>query len=83
MSGNMTKEDASRIQSTQQWQRKLMELLQQAKGEKDMSSSGFAARAQSAGDRTSTAGATTAAQGTGSAGNTTSGNAGQADANKK
>ncbi|KAF7855380.1 hypothetical protein EAF04_010123 [Stromatinia cepivora] len=69
MSGKMTKEDASRIQATQ------------ASGGKDMSSSGFAARAQSAGDRNNNVGGT-AAQDTG-AGDTGGGNAGQAGPNKK
>ncbi|KAK2058369.1 hypothetical protein LY76DRAFT_646238 [Colletotrichum caudatum] len=45
MSGKMTKDDASRIQSTQ------------AQGGKDMSSGGFAARAQGAGDRNANANA--------------------------
>ncbi|EFQ35195.1 uncharacterized protein GLRG_10339 [Colletotrichum graminicola M1.001] len=45
MSGKMTKEDAARIQSAQ------------AQGGKDMSSGGFAARAQSAGDRNANANA--------------------------
>ncbi|TGO67695.1 hypothetical protein BOTNAR_0037g00320 [Botryotinia narcissicola] len=61
----MTKDDASRIQSTQ------------AQGGKDMSSSGFAARAQGAGDRNANAGGAAAGQGTGG------GNAGQAGTNKK
>ncbi|KAF5121111.1 hypothetical protein E5D57_013447 [Metarhizium anisopliae] len=44
MPGNqMTKSDSSRIQSSQS--------PEQAKGGNDMSSGGFAARAQSAGDR--------------------------------
>jgi len=51
----MTKEDASRIQSSQ------------AQGGKDMSSSGFASRAQSAGDRNTNA----------AAGQTNSGSGGQ------
>ncbi|KAF7540877.1 hypothetical protein G7054_g1048 [Neopestalotiopsis clavispora] len=55
----MTKADSERIQSGQ------------ALGGKDMSSGGFAARAQAAGDRNAAAGG----QGTGSAGgNTGSGN---------
>ncbi|KAK2013662.1 hypothetical protein LZ32DRAFT_657751 [Colletotrichum eremochloae] len=45
MSGKMTKEDASRIQSTQ------------AQGGKDMSPGGFAARAQGAADRNANANA--------------------------
>ncbi|KAF7946150.1 hypothetical protein EAE96_009153 [Botrytis aclada] len=53
MPAQMTKEDASRIQSTQ------------AQGGKDMSSLGFAARAQSAGDRNANVGGPAAAgQGT-------------------
>ncbi|CAF9904685.1 MAG: hypothetical protein GOMPHAMPRED_002916 [Gomphillus americanus] len=43
----MTKSDSSRVQSSQ------------AKGGKDMSSSGFAARAQSAGDRNGNIGSST------------------------
>ncbi|KAK1595110.1 uncharacterized protein LY79DRAFT_668305 [Colletotrichum navitas] len=50
MSGKMTKSDASRIQSAQ------------AQGGKDMSSGGFAARAQSAGDRNANANAGGGAQ---------------------
>ncbi|KAK1965797.1 hypothetical protein LY78DRAFT_681413 [Colletotrichum sublineola] len=50
MSGKMTKEDASRIQSTQ------------AQGGKDMSSGGFAARAQGAADRNANANAGGGAQ---------------------
>ncbi|KXH52982.1 hypothetical protein CSAL01_13584 [Colletotrichum salicis] len=44
MPNQVTKDDASRIQSSQ------------AKGGKDMSSGGFAARAQGAGDRNANAG---------------------------
>ncbi|KAK1639979.1 hypothetical protein BDP81DRAFT_392009 [Colletotrichum phormii] len=44
MPNQVTKDDASRIQSTQD------------KGGKDMSSGGFAARAQGAGDRNANAG---------------------------
>ncbi|KAK0371835.1 hypothetical protein CLIM01_10804 [Colletotrichum limetticola] len=44
MPNQMTKDDASRIQSSQD------------KGGKDMSSGGFAARAQGAGDRNANAG---------------------------
>ncbi|CZT51909.1 uncharacterized protein RSE6_13133 [Rhynchosporium secalis] len=43
MSNQMSKQDAARVQSTQ------------AKGDKDMSSNGFAARAQSAGDKNANA----------------------------
>ncbi|ATZ49521.1 hypothetical protein BCIN_04g06580 [Botrytis cinerea B05.10] len=65
MPTKMTKDDASRIQSTQ------------AQGGKDMSSSGFAARAQGAGDRNANTGGYKAGQGTGG------GNAGQAGSDKK
>ncbi|KAF7896539.1 hypothetical protein EAF00_006553 [Botryotinia globosa] len=61
----MTKDDASRIQSTQ------------ARGGNDMSSSGFAARAQGAGDRNANAGGAATNQGTGG------GNASQAGTDKK
>jgi len=52
----MTKSDASRIQSSQvrvplPWQYRAHRRASQAKSGSDMSSSGFAARAQSAGDR--------------------------------
>ncbi|KAE8354937.1 hypothetical protein BDV28DRAFT_146641 [Aspergillus coremiiformis] len=55
MAHQMTKEDAERIQSTQ------------ARGGQDMSSSGFAARAQAAGDRNANTAAQTSSnqQGTG------------------
>ncbi|KIW51742.1 hypothetical protein PV05_10428 [Exophiala xenobiotica] len=48
MSNQMTKSDASRIQSSQY---RAHRRASQAKSGSDMSSSGFAARAQSAGDR--------------------------------
>ncbi|KAK1459585.1 hypothetical protein CMEL01_02584 [Colletotrichum melonis] len=54
MPNQMTKDDASRIQSSQN------------KGGKDMSSGGFAARAQGAGDRNANAGV--GGQGQGGAG---------------
>ncbi|KAJ7055577.1 hypothetical protein C8F01DRAFT_1158658 [Mycena amicta] len=50
---SMTKGDSQRIQSSQ------------AKGGRDMSSSGFASRAQSAGDRAQNAAPTTSSKGTG------------------
>ncbi|KAF7924874.1 hypothetical protein EAE99_006351 [Botrytis elliptica] len=65
MPTQMTKEVASHIQSTQ------------AQGGKDMSSSGFAARAQGAGDRNAKTGGAAVGQGTGG------GNAGQAGTDKK
>ncbi|PQE19739.1 hypothetical protein CJF32_00010196 [Rutstroemia sp. NJR-2017a WRK4] len=57
----MTKSDSIRIQSSQ------------AKNGRDMSSSGFAARAQSAGDRANYTGGAVGSKGTGS---TSSGNTG-------
>ncbi|OTA98177.1 hypothetical protein M426DRAFT_17678 [Hypoxylon sp. CI-4A] len=51
--GDMSKSDSSRIQSSQ------------AKGSNDMSPSGFAARAQSAGDRNTAAMSSAAQQNTG------------------
>ncbi|THV52711.1 hypothetical protein BGAL_0071g00190 [Botrytis galanthina] len=61
----MTKDAASHIQSTQ------------ARGGKDMSSSGFSSRGQRAGDRKENAGGVAVGQGTGG------GNAGQAGTDKK
>ncbi|PQE26688.1 hypothetical protein CJF30_00011102 [Rutstroemia sp. NJR-2017a BBW] len=65
----MTKSDSSRIQSSQT----NLFVLQQAKNNRDMSSSGFAARAQSAGDRANYAGGAGGSRSTGSTG---SGNTG-------
>ncbi|CAF9939306.1 MAG: hypothetical protein ALECFALPRED_008067 [Alectoria fallacina] len=65
MSSNQTsKSDAQRIQSTQR--RADQTRTQQATGGKDMSKGGFAARAQSAGDRNANAVAGSGAGGSGS-----------------
>ncbi|QSZ31921.1 hypothetical protein DSL72_001490 [Monilinia vaccinii-corymbosi] len=66
----MTKEDSSRIQSSQ------------AKGGNDMSSTGFAARAQAAGDRADNASSDKATQGSGSDSGS-AGNSGKANASNK